>query len=127
MAVLRALVAGMAGICLAAAAQQGKFAVTVEKKPQWISPGGGGKPFDVTRHLIPLHEIQGGGPPRDGIPALNQPAFVSAAEADRRLRASDQVIGLSFGGVAKAYPVRILNWHEIVNDDVGPQPAAVTW
>ena len=67
------------------------------------------------------------GPPRDGIPALDSPKFVTAAQADRVLRDSDVVLGVEFQGVAKAYPIRILNWHEIVNDEVGRQPALVTW
>ena len=43
------------------------------------------------------------------------------------LRDSDVVLGVEFQGVAKAYPIRILNWHEVVNDQVGPQAALVTW
>jgi hypothetical protein len=43
------------------------------------------------------------------------------------LRPSDIVLGVEFGGIAKAYPVRILNWHEVVNDDVGQQPVLVSW
>ena len=58
---LRLLAVAITGICLAGAAQQGEHTLRVEKKPRTISPGGGGKPFDVTRHLIPLHEIQGAG------------------------------------------------------------------
>lgn len=100
--------------------------VTVEPKPRQISAGGG-KPFDVTRHSIPLNEIQGGGPPRDGIPALTRPEFVSSQDADRHLHPDDMVLGLEFGAASKAYPIRILNWHEVVNDDVGNQPVAVTW
>ena len=69
----------------------------------------------------------GGGPRRDGIPALDSPKFVTVAQADRVLRDSDLVLGVEFQGVAKAYPIRILNWHEIVNDQVGRQPALVTW
>ncbi len=108
------------GLLSGAPASEGKYPIKVEKKPKKISPGHGSKPFDVTRHLIPLGDIQGGGPPRDAIPALDSPKFVTAAEADR-------VLGVEFQGVAKAYPIRILNWHEIVNDQVGQQPALVTW
>ena len=116
-----------AGLLPGAPASQRKLSIKVEKKPKTISPGHGSKPFDVTRHLIPLRDIQGGGPPRDGIPALDSPKFVTAAEADRVLRDSDVVLGVEFQGVAKAYPIRILNHHEIVNDEVGRQPALVTW
>ncbi len=117
----------LAGLLPGAPASQRKLSIKVEKKPKTISPGHGSKPFDVTRHLIPLREIQGGGPPRDGIPALDSPKFVAAAEADRLLGDSDLVLGVEFQGVAKAYPIRILNWHEVVNDQVGRQPALVTW
>jgi hypothetical protein len=93
----------------------------------YLPAGVGQKPFDVTRHLIRLEDIQPGGPPRDGIPALDHPAFTSAAEADRILKPKDVVLGVEFAGVAKAYPVRILNWHEVLNDDVGEEPILVSW
>lgn len=92
-----------------------------------VIPAGRGEKFDVTRHIIPLKEIRGGGPPKDGIPALTNPKFVSMGQADERLRDGDKLIGLEFNGEAKAYPIRILNWHEIVNDTVGGRPVAVTW
>ena len=117
----------LAGLLPGAPASQRKLSIKVEKKPKHISAGHGSKPFDVTRHLIPLRDIQGGGPPRDGIPALDSPKFVTVAQADRVLRDSDVVLGVEFQGVAKAYPIRILNWHELVNDQVGRQPALVTW
>jgi Protein of unknown function (DUF3179) len=101
--------------------------VKIEKKPVYLPAGRGQRPFNVTRHLIPLVDIQSGGPAKDGIPALNHPGFISAAEGDRGLRSSDVVLGVEFDGVAKAYPIRILNWHEVVNDDVGSQPVLVSW
>jgi len=112
---------------LAGLASQERHPVTLERKPVYLPAGVGQKPFDVTRHLIRLGEIQPGGPPRDGIPALDHPAFTSAAEADRILKPKDVVLGVEFAGVAKAYPVRILNWHEVLNDDVGEQPILVSW
>ena len=110
-----------------ALARQNYPEVKIEKKPVHLPAGDGQKPFDVTRHLIRLTDIQSGGPVKDGIPALNHPAFTSAAEGDRVLRSSDTVLGVEFDGVAKAYPIRILNWHEVVNDDVGHQPVVVSW
>lgn len=101
--------------------------VEVEKKAVYLPAGKGQKPFNVTRHSIPVKDIQSGGPPKDGIPALDHPLFTSVAEADQVLRQSDVVLGLEFDGIAKAYPLRILNWHEVVNDDVGNQPVLVTW
>jgi len=125
----RFLVFALGLLCAAApsgAARQGQT-VQIEEKPRHISAGHGQPPFDVTRHLIPLRDIQSGGPPKDGIPALTQPAFVSAAEADHFLRSFDIVLGLELDGEAKAYPIRILNWHEVINDRVGPQPVLVSW
>jgi len=101
--------------------------VIVEKKEAHIPAGAGQKPWDVTRHVIALNEIQSGGPPKNGIPALDRPAFVSVSEADRTLKPQDMVLGTEFSGVSKAYPVPILNWHEVVNDDVGEQPVIISW
>ena len=81
--------------------------------------------FDLTDTLIPEHLIEAGGPPRDGIPAIDEPLFVEPSRAG--LSDTDRVLGLSFGAVARAYPVRILNWHEIVNDRIADQPVAVTY
>ncbi|GAB4224342.1 MAG: hypothetical protein Kow0062_25960 [Acidobacteriota bacterium] len=82
--------------------------------------------FDLDGALIPADEIRSGGPPRDGIPALTDPPRVAAAQAGW-LRDDDRVIGVALGDEAVAYPVRILNWHEIVNDVVGGRPVAVTY
>lgn len=83
--------------------------------------------FDLSGSLIPVREIRGGGPPRDGIPALNDPARVSAGNADTWLDEDDRVIGIALGDESVAYPIRILNWHEIVNDVVGGQAVAITY
>ena len=82
--------------------------------------------FDLEGVSIPREEIRGGGPPKDGIPALTDPATVAAGEA-RYLKAADRVAGISLRGQARAYPLRILTWHEIVNDTVGGIPIAVTY
>jgi uncharacterized protein DUF3179 len=90
-------------------------------------PSGSGKPFDVTRHSVPLNEIVGGGPPKDGIPALDAPKFIPGNQAKKFLSNRDRVLGVSIAGGAKAYPIRILNWHEIVNDEINGHPITVTW
>jgi len=82
--------------------------------------------FDIGNALVPAGEIMHGGPPRDGIPALDAPKFVPAAHADY-LKADDRVLGVKLGGQAKAYPVAVLNWHEIVNDRTGGQRFVVTY
>jgi hypothetical protein len=65
-----------------------------------------------------------GGPPKDGIPSLDNPQFVSAEET--KFLDDEIVIGLEIFGDARAYPYGILNWHEVVNDEVGGVPVAVT-
>jgi len=77
--------------------------------------------------MIPISEIEFGGPARDQIPALVRPSFISAREVERRLKDSDRVLGVFLNGEAKAYPTQILNWHELVNDEVGDRPVLVSW
>lgn len=83
--------------------------------------------WDFTKHSIPLDDILSGGPPRDGIPALLDPQFISAKEAADSLKPGDKVIGVSMGGEARAYPIRILNYHELANDRIGDTPLLVSW
>ncbi len=71
--------------------------------------------------------MMSGGPGKDGIPAIDRPKFWTAAEADGYLDDGDVVFGLVENGVARAYPQRILVWHEIVNDTVGGRGLAVTY
>ncbi len=82
---------------------------------------------DFTRHSVPYSEILSGGPPKDGIPAIDDPKFVSVAEADAWLEDVEPVVLFEAGGEARAYPIQILMWHEIVNDTVGGVPAVVTF
>lgn len=71
--------------------------------------------------------IQSGGPPKDGIPPIDRPKYISAAESDKFLQAKDVVFGLDYRGVIKAYPQKILVWHEIVNDEVKGEKIAITY
>ena len=81
---------------------------------------------DGVRHTIPLEEIRSGGPPKDGIPSIDDPVFAGVEDASF-VADSDIVIGLEIDGQARAYPLSILVWHEIVNDEVGGIPVAVTY
>jgi hypothetical protein len=76
---------------------------------------------------VPLEEIVSGGPPPDGIPAIDRPTFVRPADADGWLTPKEPVIALEIRGDARAYPLQILMWHEIVNDVVGGLPVTVTY
>jgi len=78
------------------------------------------------KHIVPLDKIKSGGPPPDGIPSIDDPKFTEA-DNENHVADSDIVLGLEINGEAKAYPLSILVWHEIVNDNVGGVPVAVTY
>jgi len=82
---------------------------------------------DFSRASVDLGEFQGGGPPKDGIPPVDDPRFESIADAEEWLEPTAPVISLEVGGVARAYPMAILIWHEIVNDTLGGVPVVVTF
>ncbi|MCW8884321.1 MAG: DUF3179 domain-containing protein [Motiliproteus sp.] len=82
--------------------------------------------FNVQDALIPVKKIMQGGPPRDGIPAIDTPRFTEAIKA-QFLKPDSPVIGVKVNGIAKAYPIAILNWHEVVNDTFGDQGIVVTF
>jgi hypothetical protein len=84
--------------------------------------------WDFSEHSIPLNEILSGGPSKDGIPAIDRPRFVPAAKASRVfMEDEDRIIALVVNGKKKAYPIKILNWHEIVNDRIGGSHVVVTF
>lgn len=78
------------------------------------------------KHSIPLDKIKSGGPPKDGIPSIDNPKFAEIQDSSF-MSDSDTVIGLEINGESKAYPLFILVWHEIVNDKVGSVPVSVTY
>jgi len=82
---------------------------------------------EFARHSVPLTSILPGGPPRDGIPPIDHPRYVSIAAAERFLASREPVIAVALGGRARAYPLQILIWHEIVNNTLGGVPLAVTY
>lgn len=82
---------------------------------------------DFSRRTVDLNEIQAGGPRKDGIPAIDGPRFESTDSARRWLKPHEPVIVVRAGGDARAYPVQILMFHEIVNDEIGGVPVAVTF
>jgi hypothetical protein len=108
---------------------------------RWLSPtasqvsGNDDHGFNLTTCRVPRERIVSAGMPRDGLAALHDPELLSVSEVARRntegrgkfLLPTDRVIGVEIRGDARAYPVRLLRWHEIVNDTVGGVPIVVTY
>jgi Protein of unknown function (DUF3179) len=92
-----------------------------------INPASTAGEEEKKNSIVPLDQIVSGGPPPDGIPSIDDPKFISIQEADKYLEDSDLVLGLNINGDIRAYPLQILVWHEIVNDNVGGVPVAVTY
>lgn len=82
--------------------------------------------FKLTDLKIPLEEILSGGPPRDGIPSIDKPKFIAPDKADF-MKDDDLVLSYSHDGKTRAYPLRILVWHEIVNETIAGKPILVTY
>ena len=94
------------------------------QRPERDLPG-----FDTNtaQRTIDLGELRSGGPPKDGIPSIDAPQFVSADAAGGWLEDQEPVVLLRLDDAAKVYPLQILTWHEIVNDSLGGVPVAVTF
>lgn len=84
------------------------------------------KGFDLGNATIPLKDIKDGGPRKDGIPAIDNPTFLKITEVDY-LQDEDQVMSMTHNGITRAYPIKILDHHEIVNDKIGDLAFAVTY
>ena len=82
--------------------------------------------FDLGNATIPVEHILSGGPSRDGIPAIENPVFESASAATW-LESEERILGISLNGINRAYPIAILNWHEVVNDIFGDRPIVITY
>ena len=97
--------------------------------PEEDPPRGAEREFitDFSKHTIPYSEILSGGPPKDGIPSIDRPQFVTVDEADDWLQDLEPVTVYEAGDETRIYPIQILIWHEIVNDIVGGQPVTVTF
>jgi hypothetical protein len=97
--------------------------------PPETPPAGAEREFstDFARHTVPYGDILSGGPPKEGIPAIDRPQFVAVDEANAWLAPMEPVILVQAGDETRAYPLQILMWHEIVNDTVGGLPLAVSF
>ena len=92
----------------------------------WIDPNFRVFLYRGVKHEIRLEEIAWGGVSKDGIPALNNPKHISAAEA-AYITDDELVFGVEINGDARAYPLRMMDWHEMFNDVVGGVPVALAY
>jgi len=116
------------------------FLIAIVGSDPHPTPSGDGKAvasygFDLTHSLIPKEHIIASGMPRDGLTALDEPDMLDLDEVDLRgskgrgkfLVSNDRVVGMWIAGHARAYPLRFLRWHEVVNDTVGGVPIVVSY
>lgn len=110
------------------------IAILISPLNLWAQSGGG-NPFlqmpwpntDFSKKSIDLNEVMAGGPPKDGIPAIDKPNFDDVAMAASWLDAREPVIRVEIDGQARAYPLQILIYHEIINDQFSDVPISVTF
>ncbi len=79
------------------------------------------------KYIVDPSKIVGGGPPKDGIPSIDNPRFVSLGEADQWIEDDELVLGITYKGVERVYPLQIMVWHEIVNDIIAGDPLLITY
>ncbi len=79
------------------------------------------------KYIVDPLKIVGGGPPKDGIPSIDNPRFVSLSEADQWIQDNELVVAIIYKGVKRVYPLQIMVWHEIVNDTIAGDPILVTY
>ena len=123
------VVAGLAAVSLAVVSGCGgsDSGVAGGRAPAGLHVSTAGWKTDFSKHTVPLSEFQSGGPGRDGIPPIDKPKTISQEEADEFLDDREPVLVVERRGAVRAYPIQILIWHEIVNDELGGQPIAVTY
>ena len=79
------------------------------------------------KYLVHPNKILSGGPPMDGIPSLDNPQYVSLEEADEWIEDNELVLAIIHKGIKRVYPLQILVWHEIVNDNIAGDPLLITY
>jgi hypothetical protein len=82
---------------------------------------------DGTRYLVEPSKIRSGGPPKDGIPSIDNPEFVTVEEADEWIQDNELVLAIEHKGITRVYPLQIMVWHEIVNDKIAGDPLLITY
>jgi len=79
------------------------------------------------KYIVDPDKIVGGGPPKDGIPSIDNPKYVPLQEADQWIEDNELVLGITYKGVKRVYPLQIMVWHEIVNDEIAGDPLLITY
>ncbi len=79
------------------------------------------------KYIIDPDKIISGGPPKDGIPSIDDPKFVSVEEADQWIQDNELVLALVYKDVKRVYPLQIMVWHEVVNDNIAGDPILITY
>lgn len=122
--VLHAKLTGVISMALVAGLFLAASAVGAAADPErWRAEGW---KTDFSKSIIDFSSVMSGGPPRDGIPPIDDPSFLPVSEASG-LDAKEPVMSVAIDGQARAYPLRIMIWHEIVNDILAGRPIAVTY
>jgi hypothetical protein len=79
------------------------------------------------KYIVDPNKILSGGPPKDGIPSIDNPKYVTVDEADEWIADNELVLAIIYKGVKRVYPLQIMVWHEIVNDDIAGDPLLITY
>ncbi len=79
------------------------------------------------KYIIDPDKIVGGGPPKDGIPSIDNPKFTTVEEADEWIQDNELVLAMIYNNTKRVYPLQIMVWHEIVNDNIGEDPILITY
>lgn len=125
MLVLAALIAGCVGT-----SNDEKGKKTIEKLPEIVEME---KELGIkmtergVKYIVDPEKIVGGGPPKDGIPSIDNPKYVSLEEADQWIQDNELVLAIIYKGVKRVYPLQIMVWHEIVNDEIAGDPLLITY
>jgi hypothetical protein len=82
---------------------------------------------DGVKYLVDPDKIVSGGPPKDGIPSIDNPRFVTVEEADEWIQDNELALAIIYKGVKRVYPLQIMVWHEIVNDNIAGDPILITF
>ncbi len=124
------VVVALAGSILASSCTNNQENIPPEKVPELTEME---EEMDVKltekgeKYIVHPSKLVGGGPPKDGIPSIDNPKFVSVTEADQWIEDNELVLAIVYKGVKRVYPLQIMVWHEIVNDTIAGDPILITY